>query len=128
MKHLYPKDFLIFLKSIKSIDDLSISNIQISEPEKHSLYVEISMLLNNKEYLCYIPVEWVKSIGAFYYFDFCKAAKLEVAETIFNQLEDYFENIYVPWIENDTGIKMDKEYQILAMKEINRLKELFKQL
>jgi hypothetical protein len=127
MKHLYPKDFLIFLKSIKSINDLSIDNIDISEPEKHSLYVKVSMLLNKREYLCYIPIEWVKSIGAFYYFDFCKEAKQEAAAIIFERLEDYFENIYVPWIENDTGIKMDEEYHTLAIKEINRLKELFKQ-
>ena len=121
LKELDPEELLIFLQKLE--ENLYISDIKIIDD--HEELARVDMKLNDILFFLICPYYFYKELGSFCFFNESRHAQETAKGFVVDRLTDYFEEIYLPWLYNDTGFKMNSKFKGLINTQIDKLKEQY---
>ena len=123
---LDPVELLRFFRDIQHPHDLNVKHAVVEAGIEDSKWAKIMLVINNFQFICFVPIDWCKQIGGVIYMENCRQAWDEAAFLIFDRMPDWVESIYTDWVKNDTGNNISDQFMTLLSKELERLQELFK--
>ena len=120
LKRVNPEELLQYFKDLGEHNRLPIDKVAVGEYPEDNV-VRIDVVVMGKGYHFYLPVDWNKEIGAFYYYTESQTARELVENLITERYELFYEEVYKPWVYNDTGYRINAQFEKEIIEKINLL-------
>ena len=125
MVQYYPDELLEILELIKGPEDIVLQKVDLEA----SVYgTEITVTLDKGEMKFQIPFTDIEFIGAAQYWNESNKAKLLVKKFTFDNMPDWYDKVFQPWVKNDTGYSISPAFSQAIIKQIERIQSVLENI
>jgi hypothetical protein len=124
METLDPELFLTLLQAIDTKENLNLKMISVGDIDGDNVLISVS-IANTYRYYCWIYKNSTDAIGAFHFMHDSPSALDMAREIVADTLQDFYENVFIDYVKDDTGHDIAESFTALITTEIDRINALF---
>lgn len=117
---LDPEELLKFLKSIKGESSITITNADIAV-DSSDTWAEVAVEFNGQWIAYPVALDCTAQCGSIHYYKESASAEYTLKYLTIERITEWLDNIYKPWVKNDTGYNISDSFMSELYEEVERI-------